>query len=148
MMKQLYPALIILLLGAFLLFCGWSVYRATTRGSQISDRDYYSKGLKYNAALVEKRAAGVLGWQLHPELLAHRLQILLTDAQGKPVDGAKGTLMFFRPQENSRMTLPLQEISPGTYLAALPTDLKGEIPVRIDFERSGARVNRQLLLNI
>jgi len=148
MPKHFYPAMIILLLGTFLIFCGWSAYRAATRSSQISDRDYYSKGLKYNATLVEKQAASVLGWQLRSELLANQLLIRLTDGQGVPVSGATGILIFHQPNENSSMSLPMQEAAPGTYLAELPTDLKGEIPVRIDFERSGARVNRQLLLNI
>jgi len=148
MPKRFYPAMIILLLGSFLAFCGWSAYRAATRGSQITDRDYYSKGLKYNSTLIEKQAASVLGWTLQTELHAHRLQIRLTDGQGAPVSGASGTLLYYRSQGNSRQSLPLHEMSPGNYLTELPIDLKGEIPIRIEIERSGALVNRQLLLNI
>jgi nitrogen fixation protein FixH len=147
MPKHFYPAMIILLLGTFLVFSGWSAYRAATRSSQITDRDYYSKGLKFNATLVEKRAASVLGWQLRSELLAHTLHIRLLDGQGLPVSGAVGKLVFHQPQEKSSRFLRLHEAAPGAYLAELPGDLKGGIPIRIDFERSGARVNRQLLLN-
>ena len=148
MPKHFYPTMIILLLGTFLIFCGWSAYRAATRNSQIADRDYYSKGLRYNSTLVEKQAASVLGWQLHSELSANILRIFLTDGQGVPISGASGNLIFHQPDANANMSLPLREAAPGTYLADLPITLKGEIPVRIDLERSGARVNRQMLLNI
>ncbi len=148
MPKTFYPLLIFTLLGSFLVFSGWSAYRAATYGSQISDRDYYSKGLKYNATRVEKRAASVLGWQLTTSLNKQQLQILLFDGKGVPVEGAEGKLTFFHPAEDSINSLTLTEFAPGTYLTQLPDSFRGEIAVRIDIERRGARLNRQLLLNL
>ncbi len=148
MPKHFYPGLIITLLGAFLLFAGWSAYRASIHGSQITDRDYYSKGLRYNTTLVEKRAASVLGWKLETELQAGRLQIRLVDGKGQLVTGANGQLSFYRQDDGSVPVLALAETAPGTYLIQLPNHLRGEVSVRIDFEREGARINRQLLLNI
>lgn len=145
--KQFYPAFIVVLLGTFLGFSGWSAYRAATLGSQISDPDYYSKGLKYNTTLVEKRAASVLGWRIRSELSAGKLQVRLLDSQGLPVIGANGQLTVFFP-ENPISALALTESDPGTYSLLLPSNLRGEIPARLDFERQGARINRQLLLNI
>lgn len=55
-MAKLSPALLIpLLLCSFLAFSSWAAYQAATRVSDVSDRDYYSKGLKYNSTLLEKR---------------------------------------------------------------------------------------------
>jgi len=148
MPKHFYPTFIALLLGSFLIFCGWSAYRAATHGSRIADRDYYTKGLKYNSTLVEKQAARALGWNLKTELHVRELRIRLTDRQGLPVSGASGKLFFFQEQDRSATPLPLTEVDPGTYLAQLPADLQGEIAVQIAFEHSGARINRKLLLNI
>ncbi len=148
MPKNFYPMVIMTLLASFLLFSGWSAYRASTRGSQITDRDYYSKGLKYNTTLVEKRAATVLGWRLDTKLNDQRLEIQLLDGQGQPVTGARGQLSFYLESDRSTPARELEETSPGQYQALLPASLTGEVSVRVVFEREGARINRQLLLNI
>jgi len=148
MPKSFYPLLIVLLLGSFLAFCGWSAYRASTHSSRIIDPDYYAKGLKYNSTLVEKRAAKTLGWQLKSELHSRQFQVHLTDGQGTPVSGANGTLVIYQPQNGNSMALPLTETDPGIYQANLPADLNGEIAAYLNFEHAGALVNRQLLLNI
>lgn len=148
MPKRFYPIFILTLLGSFLIFSSWSAYRAATHGSEVTDREYYSKGLKYNTTMIEQRAASVLGWKLSSKLNKQQLQISLTDADGSPVVGAQGKLVFFQQAQVSNNSLLLNESSPGTYLAELPSRLRGSIAVRVDFERQGARINRQLLLNI
>jgi nitrogen fixation protein FixH len=147
MPKHFYPALILFLLGGFLTFSGWSAYRAVTQVSQITDPDYYSKGLKYNSSLVEKRAASVLGWQLSTRLNKFSLQLRLSDKVGAPVSGARGQLIFGH-QQTDLNALSLKETSPGLYVTDLPATLKGELSIRVDFVLQGARLNRQLLLNI
>lgn len=148
MPKHFYPLLIATLLGTFLLFSGWSAYRAATQGSYVTDRDYYSKGLKYTSTMVEKRAASILGWQLTTTLRGRQLQIRLLDGKNVPVSGASGQVVFSLPAENKSTTLPLVETTSGTYQLQLPARLAGELAVRVDFEHQGARLNRQLLLNI
>lgn len=148
MPKHFYPLLIATLLGTFLLFSSWSAYRAATHGSYVTDRDYYSKGLKYTSTMVEKRAASILGWQLTTTLTGKQLQIRLLNGNGVPVSGANGQLVFFQLAEKKTTTLTLVEANPGTYQLRLPATLEGELAVRIDFEYQGARLNRQLLLNI
>ncbi len=148
MPKQFYPALIICLLGAFLLFLGWSAYQASTQGTQVTDPDYYSKGLKYNSTQVEKRAASSLGWELTTELTGSMLEFELLDKNGESVTGAIGKLNLYSRPDSDLLNLPLVETKPGTYQVQVPDPLKGEITIRVEFERSGARINRQLLLNI
>ncbi|HEY5672557.1 MAG TPA: FixH family protein [Malonomonas sp.] len=148
MPKNFYKTFIFCLLGAFLLFSGWSAYRASTHGTLVTDRDYYSKGLRYNSTMVEKRAASVLGWQLSTVLIDKQLQISLTDGKGVPVEGANGRLLFPQQANMTSNALLLAESKPGLYLVQLPDSLHGELAVRIDFEHQGARLNRQLLLSI
>ena len=148
MPKHFYPALIIFLIGAFLLFLGWSAIQSSTQGTQITDRDYYSKGLKYNSTLVEKKAASAMGWQLSTEITENRLQFELLDGAGKAVAGARAFLHLYSRLDSEQLKLPMKESVPGSYLVALPASIKGEVTVRVEFERDGARINRQLLINI
>lgn len=148
MPKHFYPAMIISLLGIFILFLIWSAFQASTQGTQITDRDYYSKGLKYNSTQVEKRAAASLGWQLATELIDRKLQIKLQDGDKLAVTGAQGRLVLFSRPDMDLLNLSLSEISPGSYQVQLPDSIRGEFTLRIEFERDGARLNRQLLLNI
>lgn len=148
MPKNFYPTLILILFGAFLLFSVWSAMRASTLGTQVTDRDYYNKGLKYNSTLIEKRAAGVIGWSLKTQITNHQLQIQLRNSEGQAVAGAVGQLSFFKQIHGQNLLLSLTETAAGTYQVELPADLQGELNVRIDFEYRGARINRLLLLNI
>ena len=45
------------------------------------------------------------------------------------------------------ISFPLQEVDAGTYLLHLTDSMTGEMTARVEFERNGARINRQLLLN-
>lgn len=143
-----YPCLILLLLGGFLCFSVWAALRAVDSGPQVTDADYYSKGLRYNDTLVEKRAATVLGWKISTRLVGRTLEFHLDDKEGQPVQAAKGMLMLHLPSGTSGTTFPLMEIDPGTYRLNLTENMTGEMNARIEFERGGARLNRQLLLNL
>ncbi|MFO7577449.1 MAG: FixH family protein [Pelovirga sp.] len=147
MRKNIHALLVPVLLLSFLVFSGWAAYQAATRVSEVSDRDYYSKGLRYNNTLLEKRAASVMGWQLRSELHQGTLTQFLVDTDGKPVSGAKGTLFFASTRDSSLLTIPLTETAPGIYSASLPL-VAGEHLVRADFERDGARISRRILLTI
>ena len=145
--KSRIPLLLAALIGGFILFLAWSGKQASTSGTDITDRDYYSKGLKYNSTLVEKRAARVIGWQLKTILSGKNLSFILTDKNNQPITTANGFLILPEPGNNSR-SLPLEEINPGIYQIELPPEINGERLTRVDFELNGARINRQLLLNL
>ncbi|MFO7765311.1 MAG: FixH family protein [Pelovirga sp.] len=137
--------LIPLLLCSFLVFSGWAAYQAATRVSAISDRDYYSNGLKYNSTILEKQAAAVLGWELRSELIDGALIQHLTNRHGEPVSGATGQLTL--QYRKALLIVPLEETDPGVYRAQLP-ELSGENLIRAEFEHDGARILRRLLLTI
>ena len=146
--KNYYPALIILLLAGFLSFLGWSAMRAADSDPQVTDADYYSKGLKYSSTLLEKQAAQALGWKISSRLERRTLRFHLNDSRKQPVKGAHGTLSLFLPDTSERVTLPLHEDNDGSYLVKLPDSLLGEVGARVEFEHRGARIGRQLLLNL
>lgn len=145
---NIYPSLILLLIGCFLIFSTWAAFQAVGLGSKVTDTDYYSKGLKYNTTQVEKRAAEVLGWNLETRLNGRDLEFHLTDDKGKEVDQAIGSLYLAIPDTAENIHLPLQEITSGHYLVNLKNDINGTIQARLELERQGARLNRQLLLNL
>ena len=146
--KSRIPLLLTIVIGIFILFLAWSAKKASIGGTDVTDSDYYSKGMKYNSTLVEKRAASVIGWSLQAALQQSNLTLNLTDKNNAPVSGANAQATFPEPGNNRSRTFQLNESEPGTYLLTVPSDLDGEQLVRIEFERDGARINRQLLLNI
>ncbi len=146
--KNIYPALILLLLGSFLIFSSWSAFQAAGLGSKVTDTAYYSKGLKYNATQVEQRAAEVLGWNVETRLDGRALEFLLTDLKGGTVNGATGSLYLAIPEAAENIRIPLEEIASGRYGLHLDDNINGTIQARLELERQGARLNRQLLLNL
>ena len=146
--KNFYPLLILLLIGSFLCFSIWSAMRAADMGPQVTDADYYSKGLRYSSTMLEKRAATVLGWKVSTRLIGRTLEFRLNDKDGQPVRSAAGALFLHLPEQASNRRFPLQEIAAGVYQFALSTNMTGEMSARLEFERNGAYLHRQLLLNL
>ncbi len=146
--RNIYPGMILLLIGAFLVFLSWSAFQAAGLGTRVTDAAYYSKGLKYNTTQVEKRAAEVLGWNLETRLDGRILSFHLTDNRGGEVDRAVGSLYLAIPGSAENMYLPLEEVSAGRYRVSFDDDVSGTIQARLELERDGARLNRQLLLNL
>jgi len=145
---NLYPVFVLLMIGSFIGFLAWSAMRASDSGPQVTDADYYSKGLKYTSTVLEKRAAAVLGWRVVTQLSGRTLQLHLSDKEGQPVRSAKGIISIYMRTKGENMLFPLQEVSAGTYQLHLSDGMTGEMTARIEFERDGARLNRQLLLNL
>ncbi|MBW2474185.1 MAG: FixH family protein [Deltaproteobacteria bacterium] len=145
---NLYPIFILLMIGSFIGFLAWSAMRASDSGPQVTDADYYSKGLRYTSTVLEKRAAAVLGWRIDTQLSGRTLRLHLSDKEGQPVSSAKGVIAIYMRNWGETISFPLQEVSAGTYQMHLTDSMTGEMTARVEFERDGARLNRQLLLNL
>ena len=72
----------------------------------------------------------------------------LSDKDGQPVSSAKGVISIYMRTRGESMLFPLKEVSAGTYQFNLSDSMTGEMAARVEFERNGARLNRQLLLNL
>ncbi len=146
--KNHYPLFILLLIGSFISFLIWSALQAAHSGPQVTDADYYSKGLRYTSTILEKKAAEVLGWNLSTRVEGRTLAFYLEDKDGQPVRSAKGIISMYRPESETSLKFALQEDEAGRYLLHMTDSMDGEITARIEFERDGARLNRQLLLSL
>lgn len=144
---SIYKPLIFILLLSFLAFSAWSAWQASHLGSQVTDRDYYSKGLKYNTTLVEKRAAEVLGWTVTPQIDQRTLTLALHDTHRDPVSGAQVVISFYHPTLPEDAIFPLSEVAAGRYQLDLPADLSGSVRAAVRFERDQARLTRQMQIN-
>lgn len=141
-----WPHLLLLLGLLFLGMTAWSVNRSATGVSAVTDRHYYSHGLRYNDSLLEQKAAESLGWQVSVRLQNGYLLSQWTGKDGQPVAGGEARLVI--PAGNrSGITLRLTEDAAGRYGAYLPGQLQGEIQAMLTFSRSGATLRRPLLLN-
>lgn len=143
----LWPGAIVGLIFFFLLLTGWSVHRAVTGVSAVSNPKYYTYGLKYNHTLVEKEAAAALGWHIETFLQGRHLSLRLRDGDGRDVSGVQALLTLFGTADNRGRTLELDETGPGYYATELPPDLPGQTPARLLLKREGAGMTRSLLLN-
>lgn len=145
---NLYPAFVVLMIGSFICFLAWSAMRASDSGPQVTDADYYSKGLRYTSTVLEKRAAAVLGWRVDTQLSGRTLRLQLSDKAGQPVRSAKGVISIYMRNQGGAIPFPLEEVGVGIYQLKLTDSMTGEMTARVEFERDGARLNRQLLLNL
>jgi nitrogen fixation protein FixH len=142
-----WPHLLMVLGLLFLGMTGWSVYRSATGVSAVTDRHYYSHGLRYNDSLLEQKAAESLGWQVTVSLQNGYFASWLTGMDGQPVGGGDARLVI--PARNrSGITLQLTEVADGRYGVSLPGELQGETQAVLTFSRNGATLRRPLLLNL
>lgn len=145
--RNIWPSLLLLLGLCFIGVTGWSIYRATTQVSGVTDAGYYSHGLKYNNTRDEQQAAESLGWSLSTTLEERRLQVRLQDRDGQPVAGASGEVTLYLVRSGNPTILPLVELAPGHYTTRLPMELRGEISARLQLVRDGAQLSRSLMFN-
>ena len=149
MNKSKYTPWILLLIGVgFLGLTVWSIYRAGHDSSAVTDRDYYSHGLRYNKTMLERKAAESLGWTTAIELTGKGIVVSLKDKTGQPVAGAEGELTLFSTNQKPVVTIPLTEAAAGYYAARLPAGRHGELAAGISFDRDGVRLNKRLLLAV
>jgi nitrogen fixation protein FixH len=142
-----WPYLLLLLGLLFFGVTGWSVYRSVTGVSAVTDRHYYSHGLRYNDSLVEQKAAASLGWQVSVRLQNGQFTSQWTGRDGQPVAGGEAQLVI-SARDRADLTLLLTEAADGRYGVILPAELHGEIQAMLTLSRSGATLRRPLLLNL
>lgn len=145
--RNIWLPLLLLLALIFISVTGWSIYRASTQVSGVTDAGYYRHGLKYNNTRVEQQAAESRGWSLTTNLEDRRLQLRLQDRDGNAVEGATGEVTLYMVRSGNPTILPLVELSPGHYTTRLPSDLRGEITARLQIVRDGAQLSRSLMFN-
>ena len=147
MINNKIPWIVIIIGIGFLCLTAWSILRARHETSAITDQDYYTHGLRYNETQLEKKAAETLGWSIDIKLIDNVMQVRLMDRNNEPVTAANGFIVIFSNNKSNRDRLPFLETKEGVYELTLEGNFKGSLHAQLEFERNGARLNKQLLLN-
>jgi len=146
-----WPAFLIALCLAFVVFSWWSLQRAASGVSSVTDANYYRHGLKYNRASVELQAGQALHWQLSPQLEGRRLTVQVVDDRQTPVSGASGELTL-QPEGTRPGAVPpplkLTSSGPGSYTVTLPDGVCQQVAANLTLTRDQVTVQRRLLINL
>jgi len=142
-----WPYLLLTLGLFFFAVTGWSVYRSVIGVSAVTDRHYYSHGLRYNDTLIEQRAAESLGWQVTVNLQNGSFTTEWRDKDGQPIEGGEAKLVL-SAKNRSHITLQMQGGASGRYDTSLPPELRGEVQAQLTLNHDGAILRRPLLLNL
>lgn len=94
--------------------------------------DYYQKALAWDDAMAQEEHNLSLGWnvdarvELGAETTNGRVEVVITDSIGEPVDLAKvDAVVFHNARAAVRLSATLTEESPGTYWADIDADKAG-----------------------
>lgn len=120
--------------GVIIVTDAYLVYKAVSTFGGVETRDAYRRGLTYNTRIAEEERQAALGWS-HDVTIAddgERLEVMLRDATGAPIDGVFITALLGRPATNAhdqevqltavgngRYASPVRHLDPGVWIAAL-----------------------------
>lgn len=145
-----WPAFIIALVLCFVIFSWWSLERAASGVSAVSDPNYYSHGLKYNSTNIEIQTAQALSWTVTPTVKGRELTVAVADAMQVGVSGAKGAITV-QPESTGQGILPplsLMESGQGLYTVTIPANLPLTFSANLSLSKGQATVQRRLLVNL
>jgi hypothetical protein len=145
-----WPAFIIALIVTFVAFSCWSLQRAASGVSAVSDSKYYSHGLKYNATNIEIQTAQALRWTVTPKVQGRVLTVQVEDAEQVGVSGANGfiTVQPDSAEQGPVESLPLLESGQGLYMLSVPAKLPKTFSASLTLTKDQATVQRRLLINL
>lgn len=140
-----WPAFIVGLGLAFAAFSWWSLTRAASNVSAVTDSGYYHHGLAYDSISRGLLAAEALGWEINPRVNGRRLTIQVDDARHAAVSGAHG---FISVHEESAApgSLPMTDAGQGRYTVDLPAGLSSPLAATLTLAKDGATLQRRLLI--
>ncbi|MBK6847932.1 MAG: FixH family protein [Proteobacteria bacterium] len=146
-----WPWIIVGLLGANALAVLLLIVLATHDPSHAVERDYYAKGLAWDAEQAAARAGERLGWKLALAIAParqwgkRRIEARLVDRDGRALAGARLQLEarhLARAAEVLRTALT--PLGAGRYAATLPLRRPGLWELRLVVEQGGRRWTRSL----
>lgn len=138
-----WPAILVGLLGGQMALMLAMVGVATHDRSFAVEPDYYEKALHWDAQVARDAAERSLGWAARVRLGAEsgplrerELEVRVTDAQGRPLEGAEVTLEMFHPIDAAhRVVGALTAAGPGRYVAQVGAHRAGLWDTRIAVRR-------------
>lgn len=99
------------------------IYKAVTTFGGVDNANAYRDGLAYNARIASADRQARLGWQDSVEILPNpqRVRVAMIDAKGQAPSNLRVQVTIGRPATiRADAVLPLAEVAPGIFEAALP----------------------------
>lgn len=139
------------LLGANALAVLLLIFIATRDPSHAVERDYYARGLAWDAERAAERAGERLGWQLALAITParqwgqRRVEARLADREGRALGGARVQLEARHLARATQVVrTALTPLGAGRYAATLPLRRPGLWELRLLVEQGGRRWTRTL----
>jgi len=139
------------LLGANALAVLLLILLATRDPSHAVERDYYAKGLAWDAERAAARAGARLGWQLALAINParqwgqRRVEVRVVDREGRALGGARVQLEARHLARATQVVrTALTPLGAGRYMAALPLRRAGLWELRLLVEQGGQRWRERL----
>jgi nitrogen fixation protein FixH len=129
-----------LFIGGFLVVIGVNatlIYFAQDTFSGLETASPYERGLDYNKTLAAEAAQERLGWRSEVQISGgnegrRRLQVRLTDRDGRPLDGATVVAHLVRPSNAGLdATIVPQPLGDGRYSASFVLPAAGQWELRL-----------------
>lgn len=143
-----WPAFLITLVLAFTAISWWSLERAASGVSAVSDPDYYHHGLHYNSSNRELQAAHSQGWTITPQVEGRLLTIQVDDARLAGVPGCQGAITLAAGGQTPLPPLPLADSGQGLYTVTMPADLPPTLAATLTLSKDVATIQHRLLINL
>lgn len=135
--------------GFFATFIAVDVYMVTvavtTQTGMVIDRPY-ERGLAYTQEIEAAERQQKLGWQSDLRLDGNNVVFVLRDADGHPIDGASGTVTFFRhSHDGADFTLDLKGDGNGQYRADFGAHaISGRWQIRVTVQKGDTLFRKNL----
>lgn len=100
------------------------------------------RGLRYNEVVAAQQARDTLGWRIEATWRSRsdRLELVLTDRAGAPLDGARVTVELVRPTEKRPpLGVTMATVDAGRHAGYVALPARGNWDLDIVVERDGQR---------
>jgi len=143
-----WPVFIIALVLAFAVISWWSLQRAASGVSAVSDPNYYSHGLKYNCTSIEIQTARSLSWEVTSKVKGRELLVQVDDAKQDGIAGGHGAIAVQQEGAGPETSLPLTGSGQGLYTVTIPANLPRTFAANLTLTKDQATVQRRLLISL
>ncbi|MGD1916717.1 MAG: FixH family protein [Phycisphaerales bacterium] len=134
----LWPLGVVGALCISLTVCGITVVAATGDPSYAIEDDYYQRGGDWDRRKAQLAASEALGWsaEFDMDLSTKSLSVTLTDALGRPLEGAAvRATVFHHARRGQAEEVLLQPFAAGQYAADIAKPREGQWQIRLRVQR-------------